>query len=197
MFEARSLPDTEDVIFKWRLLVEEGRKTGHTFSQPDLIIAATALCHGLTVLSRDTSDYERARVPVVESTAVSFRRGRKSRCARRAETIGAILREAHGGTVWTLGRGPRGFTTSDPQISRMRSAGQLSSFCIGAAPDPISASKIDPKRHRTRSKVNDRAHTSPMIEAALIGPTWSSPDDDVAVDLASAGVLNEDKRHAS
>ncbi len=76
MFEARSLPDTEDVIFKWRLLVEEGRKTGHTFSQPDLIIAATALCHGLTVLSRDTSDYERARVPVVESTAVSFRRGR-------------------------------------------------------------------------------------------------------------------------
>jgi hypothetical protein len=36
-----------------------------------------------------------------------------------------------------------------------------------------------------------------MIEAALICPTWPSPDDDVAVDLASAGVLNEDKRHAS
>jgi predicted nucleic acid-binding protein len=41
-------------MFKWRLLVEEGRKAGHTFSQPDLIIAATALCHGLTILSRDT-----------------------------------------------------------------------------------------------------------------------------------------------
>ena len=65
MFEERVLPVTEDVMFKWRLLVEEGRKAGHTFSQPDLIIAATALCHGLTILSRDTSDYERAHAPVV------------------------------------------------------------------------------------------------------------------------------------
>jgi toxin FitB len=65
MFEGRALPITEDVMFKWRLLVEEGRKVGHTFSQPDLIIAATALCHGLTILSRDTSDFERARAPVV------------------------------------------------------------------------------------------------------------------------------------
>jgi toxin FitB len=65
MFEQRVLPVTEDIMFKWRLLVEEGRKSGHTFSQPDLIIAATALEHGLTLVSRDTSDYERARVPVV------------------------------------------------------------------------------------------------------------------------------------
>jgi predicted nucleic acid-binding protein len=28
--------------------------------------AATALCHGLTILSRDASDYERARAPVVD-----------------------------------------------------------------------------------------------------------------------------------
>jgi hypothetical protein len=96
-----------------------------------------------------------------------------------------------------MGRDPPGSITSDPRISRMRSAGQLCFFWIGAALDPISASKIDPKRHRTRSKVNDRAHTSRMIEAALICATWPSPDDDVAVDLASAGVLNEDKRHAS
>ena len=59
------LPVSEDVMFKWRLLVEEGRKAGHTFSQPDLIIAATAL-HGLTIVSRDTSDYQRARAPVVD-----------------------------------------------------------------------------------------------------------------------------------
>lgn len=65
MFEERTLPIGEDVMFKWRLLVEDGRKVGHTFSQPDLIIAATALHHGLTVVSRDTSDYERARVPVL------------------------------------------------------------------------------------------------------------------------------------
>jgi len=60
MFEQRVLEVSEDVMFKWRLLVEEGRKTGHTFSQPDLIIAATALHHGLTVVSRDQRDYARA-----------------------------------------------------------------------------------------------------------------------------------------
>jgi predicted nucleic acid-binding protein len=65
MFEQRVLPVSEDVMFKWRLLVEDGRKAGHTFSQPDLILAATALEHGLTLVSRDTSDYEKAKVPVL------------------------------------------------------------------------------------------------------------------------------------
>ncbi|MBW7924644.1 MAG: type II toxin-antitoxin system VapC family toxin [Burkholderiaceae bacterium] len=65
MFDQRVLEVSEDVMFKWRLLVEEGRKAGHTFSQPDLIIAATALQHGLTVVTRDTGDYELARVSLV------------------------------------------------------------------------------------------------------------------------------------
>ena len=65
MFDQRVLPVTEDIMFKWRLLVEDGRKAGHTFSQPDLVIAATALEHGLTIVSRDTTDYERARVAVL------------------------------------------------------------------------------------------------------------------------------------
>ena len=65
MFEQRVLAITEDVMLKWRLLVEDGRKSGHTFSQPDLIIAATALLHGLTVVSRDVREYQRARVPVL------------------------------------------------------------------------------------------------------------------------------------
>ena len=64
MFEHRILGVSEDVMFKWHLL-EHGRKAGHTFSQPDLIIAATALHHGLTVVTRDTADYSRARVPVL------------------------------------------------------------------------------------------------------------------------------------
>jgi predicted nucleic acid-binding protein len=42
MFERRVLPGTEDIMLQWRILLEEGRKTGHNFSQPDLIIAATA-----------------------------------------------------------------------------------------------------------------------------------------------------------
>ena len=64
MFEQRVLAITEDVMLKWRILVEEGRKSGHTFSQPDLIIAATALHHGLTVVTRDTREYELARTDV-------------------------------------------------------------------------------------------------------------------------------------
>jgi predicted nucleic acid-binding protein len=64
LFEQRVLAITEDIMFKWRLLVDDGRKAGHTFSQPDLIIAATALHHGLTVVSRDVSDYQKARAPV-------------------------------------------------------------------------------------------------------------------------------------
>ena len=64
MFDQRVLAVSEDVMFKWRLLAEEGRKLGHTFSQPDLIIAATALHNGLTVVTRDTADSARARVPL-------------------------------------------------------------------------------------------------------------------------------------
>jgi len=66
MFAERVLPITEEIMLKWRVLVEQGRKIGHTFSQPDLIIAATAAHHGLTVVSRDRSEYDKARVPVID-----------------------------------------------------------------------------------------------------------------------------------
>jgi predicted nucleic acid-binding protein len=67
MFEQRILTVSEDVLFNWRLLVEDGRnyKVGHTYSQPDLFIAATALHHGLTIVSRDAREFERARAPIV------------------------------------------------------------------------------------------------------------------------------------
>lgn len=62
MFERRVLPLNEAVLLRWRLMVEEGRKTGHTFSQPDLFIAASGQHFGLTVVSRDTTEYAKARV---------------------------------------------------------------------------------------------------------------------------------------
>ena len=65
MFVQRILAVTEDVMFRWRLMVEDGRKAGHTFSQSDLIIAATAFHHGLTIVTRDVSDLRRAGVPLV------------------------------------------------------------------------------------------------------------------------------------
>ena len=55
MFEQRVLPVSEDVMFKWRLMVEEGRKARHTFS----IVAATAAHHGLVIVMRDTGGYAR------------------------------------------------------------------------------------------------------------------------------------------
>ncbi len=72
MFEHRILHIDEDVIFKWRLLVEEGRKSGHTYSQPDLFIAATALHRGLTIVTRDVDDYRRTRVPVFNPWSDEF-----------------------------------------------------------------------------------------------------------------------------
>jgi len=66
LFEQRILPITEDVMFRWRLLVQEGRKVGHTFSQPDLIIAATAIDSGLTVITRDVDEFRRAGTSVFD-----------------------------------------------------------------------------------------------------------------------------------
>ena len=65
IFDQRILPVSEDIFFKWRLLVERGRKKGLTYSQPDLFIAATALHHGLTVVSRDADEFARVGVSVV------------------------------------------------------------------------------------------------------------------------------------
>ena len=62
LFEDRVLPLSEDILLKWRLIIEEGRKRGHTFSHPDVLIAATAAHHGLTVVSRNTREFVAASV---------------------------------------------------------------------------------------------------------------------------------------
>ena len=65
MFDGRILPMSEEILLRWRLLIEEGRRRGHTYSQPDLMIAATAAHHGLTVVSRDRKHFDEAGVPLV------------------------------------------------------------------------------------------------------------------------------------
>ncbi len=70
-FVGRILPVTEDILLKWRTLMEDGRKIGHSYSHPDLVIAATALHHGLTDVTRDQSDFGKARVPVFNPWAES------------------------------------------------------------------------------------------------------------------------------
>ena len=73
--------------------VEDGRKAGHTFAQPDLIIAATALEHGLTVVSRDTTDYELARSLGIDSRAITAARNLATRQANGETGWAPQLRE--------------------------------------------------------------------------------------------------------
>jgi hypothetical protein len=47
-------------------LFESGRKKGHTFSDPDLLIAALAAQAGLIVVSRDTAHFTAADVPTFD-----------------------------------------------------------------------------------------------------------------------------------
>ena len=63
-FSDRLLGISEDVILVWRRMVDKGRKQGHTFSQPDLFIAAIASVHTLCVVTRNVIDFEKAEVPV-------------------------------------------------------------------------------------------------------------------------------------
>jgi predicted nucleic acid-binding protein len=65
MFEGRILPLCEETLLQWRLIIESGRRRGHTFSHPDVLIAASAARHGLTVVTRDEDDFEAAGVPVL------------------------------------------------------------------------------------------------------------------------------------
>ncbi|MFF8801730.1 MULTISPECIES: type II toxin-antitoxin system VapC family toxin [unclassified Methylobacterium] len=69
MFESRVLPVTEYVMLRWRMLVEEGRRVRHTFPQPDLIIAVTALQLELTIVTRDTDDYQKTGVALANPWA--------------------------------------------------------------------------------------------------------------------------------
>lgn len=64
LFGRRALPITEDVLLQWRLMIEAGRKRGQTFSHPDILIAATAAEHGLTVVTRNTGEFASAGVTV-------------------------------------------------------------------------------------------------------------------------------------
>ena len=66
MFEGRILPLCEDTLLQWRLIIESGRKRGHTFSHPDVLIAASAARHGLTVVTRDVADFVAAGVCVID-----------------------------------------------------------------------------------------------------------------------------------
>jgi len=56
-FADRLLDVDEDVFVVWRRLVGKGKAVRHTFPQPDLFIAATAVQHDLCVVTRNAGDF--------------------------------------------------------------------------------------------------------------------------------------------
>ena len=65
MFAGRTLSLTEDILLQWRLMMDVSRRSGYTHPEPDLLLAATAAHHNLTMLSRDIEPFRRAGVDVV------------------------------------------------------------------------------------------------------------------------------------
>jgi toxin FitB len=69
LFAGRVTAITEDVIVRWKMMVVEGQKRGHTFGQPDLFMAAIAALEDLVVVSRDITQLVAAGVPVFDPWA--------------------------------------------------------------------------------------------------------------------------------
>ena len=68
-FGQRILAADEAVLHGWIGLMREGRARRHTYSQPDALIAATALAHGCAVVTRNTEDFIAAGVAVLNPWA--------------------------------------------------------------------------------------------------------------------------------
>lgn len=58
-FAGRIVEVSEAVLVVWVGLLRDGRRRGMTFAAPDALIAATALVHGLTVVTRNFGDFAR------------------------------------------------------------------------------------------------------------------------------------------
>lgn len=65
LFGSQIIDIGENEVLRWRLLIEKGKGNGHTFSQSDLFIAATALSHTLTLVTRNVRDFMLAEIPVL------------------------------------------------------------------------------------------------------------------------------------
>jgi len=63
-FAGRILELDERTMLEWLRLVDVGRRSGHTFAQPDLFIAASARLNDLCVVTGNVAHFTPAGVPV-------------------------------------------------------------------------------------------------------------------------------------
>jgi predicted nucleic acid-binding protein len=64
-FEGRILPIDEPVANRWGLLSAQAQSKGQPLPTIDSLLAATALQHNLTVVSRNVSDFQIAGLEVI------------------------------------------------------------------------------------------------------------------------------------
>ena len=57
-YRDRILSVDRDISHRWGELTARAQRAGHSVSATDGLIAATALHHGLQVMTRDTADFE-------------------------------------------------------------------------------------------------------------------------------------------
>ena len=68
-FSGRVLPVDRKVAMRWASLVAQGSRTGRSLPTVDSLIAATALAHGLTIVTRNTKDFEGIGATIVNPWA--------------------------------------------------------------------------------------------------------------------------------
>ena len=66
LFDGRVLPFDLDAARHYADLAVKARKAGKSFPTPDGYIAATAVAHGFSVATRDTSAFDAAGVAVID-----------------------------------------------------------------------------------------------------------------------------------
>jgi predicted nucleic acid-binding protein len=64
-FTNRILPVTEEIVDRWGVLAAEAKRRGAVLAVVDGLIAATALDHDLTLLTRNVSDFSGTGVTIV------------------------------------------------------------------------------------------------------------------------------------
>lgn len=65
-FEGRILPVDQAIVHRWGKLRAQAKRQGKPLPVIDALLAATALQHNLTIVSRNVSDFRIAGLPVMD-----------------------------------------------------------------------------------------------------------------------------------